>query len=293
MSVVRANERREQAWRAAIGPALCVLLALCALLATGCNGGDWPGKPDPDSRPVPADKITDFAVLYQTYCAGCHGADGRLGPAPPLNDPIFLAIVQPGDLLDVIQGGRRGTLMPAFSRERGGVLTDEQIAALAVGIKPYWSGRPKAENEQALPADLPRYAAGASETAGATDAAERGKELFGTACAKCHGKEGKDGGAGSINDADFLALISNQALRRIIITGRPDLGMPNFSEKTARGEDFHPLSSGDIDDLVALLAEWRTAGGQAAPTTAGQSLQLPRYKTEVMRETANRLGGGK
>ena len=31
-----------------------------------------------------------------------------------------------------------------------------------------------------------------------------------------------------MNEPDFLALVSDQALRRIIITGRPDLGMPNY-----------------------------------------------------------------
>ena len=56
----------------------------------------------------------------------------------------------------------------------------------------------------------------------------------------------------------FLALISDQASRRIIITGRPDLGMPNYAETDGRPEDFQPLTSAEIDDLVALLG--RLAG---------------------------------
>ena len=36
---------------------------------------------------------------------------------------------------------------------------------------------------------------------------------------------------GAINDPAFLALISDQALRRYAITGRPDLGMPAYDGK--------------------------------------------------------------
>ena len=57
----------------------------------------------------------------------------------------------------------------------------------------------------------------------------------------------------------FLALISDQALRRIIITGRPDLGMPTYAENDGRPSDFQPLTSAEIDDLVALLADWRAS----------------------------------
>ena len=61
----------------------------------------------------------------------------------------------------------------------------------------------------------------------------------------------------AINDPAMLTLFSDQALRRIVITGRPDLGMPNFSDDTGRSGDFAPLSSDEIADLVALLASWR------------------------------------
>jgi hypothetical protein len=65
---------------------------------------------------------------------------------------------------------------------------------------------------------------------------------------------------GALNDPAFLALISDQALRRLIITGRPDLGMPPFNGKAGRPPDFRALRSSDIDDLVALLRSWRQGG---------------------------------
>ena len=63
-----------------------------------------------------------------------------------------------------------------------------------------------------------------------------------------------------INDAALLALISDMALRRIIITGRPDRNMPPYDGKVGRPPDFQPLTSEEIDGLVALLVSWRQGG---------------------------------
>ena len=88
-------------------------------------GCDLPGAPNPADRPVPPQEVQDFALLFQRNCAGCHGVDGKLGPAPPLNDPLFLAIVPDAELLKVVRDGRRGTPMPGFAPSTGGPLTDE------------------------------------------------------------------------------------------------------------------------------------------------------------------------
>jgi mono/diheme cytochrome c family protein len=290
----------------------CHLVTLSLLLAAGC---DLPGRPAPGSRPEPADQVTDFGVLYAERCAGCHGADGKLGPAPPLNDPIFLAIVPDAELLRVIREGRSVTPgqkspMPAFAHEKGGPLTGAQVKALAEGIKKHWE----------LPASpsgsLPAYIGPAAADGGRKDhiepigppkgasdnpskegdggrkdhieligppkgapvnppvgaragRKEEGARVFARACAGCHGPQGKGGkdgdrpgsrDGGAINDQAFLALISDQELRRYAITGRPDLGMPAYNGKDGRAPDFQPLTSAEIDDLVALLASWRLGG---------------------------------
>jgi cytochrome c oxidase cbb3-type subunit III len=216
------------------------------ILAAGC---DLPGKPRAGDRPVRADQVLDFATLYGQNCAGCHGADGKLGPAPPLNNALFLKIVPDSVLQSVIAEGRPGTPMPAFERSRGGTLTTAQVKVLAEGIKPRWSASGGVGS-----AEPPPY----SVTGGAGKATtERGALVFGRACAGCHGTQGEGDEAGAINDRSFLALMSDQALRRYAITGRPDLKMPDFAANDGRGDSFQPLSATEVDELVALLGRWR------------------------------------
>jgi cytochrome c oxidase cbb3-type subunit 3/ubiquinol-cytochrome c reductase cytochrome c subunit len=104
--------------------------------------------------------------------------------------------------------------------------------------------------------------------------AERGAKVFKRACADCHGADGKgtdpDERPGGINNPALLTLISNQALRRIVITGRHDLGMPNFAGDDGRSLDFQPLKPDEIADVVALMATWRDRGSSAAVEGAGK-----------------------
>ena len=176
---------------------------------------------------------------------------------------MFLAMISDDDLFHVIADGRTVTaeqrsLMPAFAQEKGGPLTTDQVRVLAEGIKPRW-GPPAA-----LPDALNKTGSGGDKY--------RGARVFARACADCHGNTGegieRDGRLRrKINDPAFLALISDRALRRYIITGRPDLGMPPYDGKTGRGDDFQPLTAAEIDDLVALLACWRQ--GESANDKGG------------------------
>jgi cytochrome c oxidase cbb3-type subunit 3/ubiquinol-cytochrome c reductase cytochrome c subunit len=253
-----------------------------AALASGC---DLPDQPQYADRPLSTDQVADFDTVYKTRCAGCHGADGKLGPAPPHNDPLFLAIVPDAELLRVIREGRRVTPdqkspMPAFAADEGrslspaqakawaelkkefhagpkvqGPLTEAEIQVLAGGIKKRW-GPPAS-----LTGSVPPYLA----PIGGMASKDEGSRVFARACAGCHGQHGKgmekDGRLRrKINDQAFLALISDQELRRYAITGRPDFGMPPYDGKDGRPPDFKPLTSQEISNLVALLAQWRQTG---------------------------------
>jgi len=237
------------------------MLALLAGWAAGC---DLPGQPKTGDRYVAPQKERRFNVLFQRNCVGCHGADGRLGPAPPLNDKLFLALIPDTELHRVITEGRRGTLMPAFATAKGGQLTAEQVDVLAGGIKPRWG------SVEPTPSGTPPYVLAKARPDGAGAAnKEEGLKTFARACASCHGEHGQGGrygarsdgkSVGAINDPDFLALINDQALRRYVITGRPDLGMPNYADPTGRPEGFQPLTGQEVTNVVAVLADWRRGG---------------------------------
>jgi mono/diheme cytochrome c family protein len=214
--------------------------------------------------------VLDFGRLYSQNCAGCHGAEGKLGPAPPLNDPLFLAIVPDAVLLQVITAGRPGTLMPAFARAQGGPLTAEQVQALAQGIKPRWGQTARAPEgvPDYLPPEGPPAPKSDREPAGPGGGG--GAQVFARACAACHGPNGEgvpegDRRALTINNRVFLSLMSDQVLRRYVITGRPDLGMPNYAEARPRDPGFKPLSRQEVSDLVTLLASWRQSASAEGP----------------------------
>ncbi len=239
-----------------IPPSIVGVLALGYVLLSGCSG-NWehlPGKPEKKNEFVLPQNVKDFATLYAQRCAGCHGADGKLGPGPPLNDPLYVALVSEDDLRSVIAEGRPGTLMPAWSQSAGGPLTAEQMAILTQGIKQEkWKSVGDASTK-AVYAEHPQLRAAPGAGVGNI---ESGGKIFASACAGCHRK---DGDAGAVDDLAFLALMSDQILRRYIITGRPDLGMPNFAESAGRDKDFTPLTGAQVSDLVALMSSWRVRG---------------------------------
>jgi cytochrome c oxidase cbb3-type subunit 3 len=226
------DSRRRPVWMTAL-----VLFAL-----TGC---DWPGKPNPAHRFVAPDQVIDFTTLFEKNCRGCHGAGGTFGPAPPLADSVFLAIVSDEELAMTVANGRPGTSMPAFLKSKGGTLTNQQIQVLVNGVRTL----AKATDDKK---SWPAYAV--PETKGD---AKRGAEVFAKACAGCHGPDGKGTKSmGAINEPAFLSLASEQFFRRIIITGRSDLGMPNCADGKGRGSDFMPLTDRDVTDVTALIMSW-------------------------------------
>jgi mono/diheme cytochrome c family protein len=226
-------------------------LALALLLAAGCELS-LPGKPDPALRKKLPGEVMDFDDLYSRHCAGCHGKDGTLGPAPPLNDALFLAIIPEAALRQVIRTGRPGTPMPAFAHARGGTLTDQQVEALVKGLKARWA------DAKASAQGVPSY----RPPPGIAGDPRQGAKVFARACAGCHGDDGQGGSHGAINQPAFLGLISDQALRRLVITGRADLGMPDYAGKDGRAPDYRPLTDVDVTHLTALLARWRQSSSE-------------------------------
>lgn len=241
---------------------------LLAVLLTGCDR-QYPPPPLPR-------EVVDFTTLYTQNCTGCHGANGRWGAAPPLNDRLFLSIVADDELREVIRKGRAGTMMPGFHTEDGGrilapdpkgpstasatvqagPLTDNQVEALVQGMRKEWGQRD--------PELAGTY--GAILRVKMDGDAQRGQAIFLNTCANCHGEngEGVKDYAGALNEPAFLDLISPQEIRRIIFTGRPDLKMPNYKSSEGRNADFKPLSPQDIADAAAFVLAWRKSSPPVA-----------------------------
>jgi cytochrome c oxidase cbb3-type subunit 3 len=236
-------------------PAL-VLGAIGLLVALGlCGCADAPGRPSPNEMPVVPNEISDFNTLYRQNCAGCHGAEGKGGAAIALANPVYLRVADDAVLHRATASGIPGTSMPAFAQSAGGMLTDKQVDVVVRGIRDHWS-----KPDVFLGDDPPPYSSSASG-----DPA-RGAQVFAAYCSSCHGADGRGGQhANSIVDGSFLALVSDQELRTIVIAGRPELGAPDW-----RGDiPGKAMSPQDISNVVAWLASQRPKfPGQPFPTTA-------------------------
>ncbi len=230
-------------WRGAGRSVVCL-----ALLWLGACA-DLPGRPDEADRPIRPNDVKSVDVLYGQNCAGCHGAEGRLGAARPLADPLYWAIVNDAEVQGVVARGVAGTAMPAFALSEGGTLSDAQIAILSDGLRTRWSGP-----DSAAPG-LPTWAIQPGQN-GKRGRVDQGAQVFASRCAVCHGGKGEGGIApGSLVDASYLSLVSDQALRSAVLFGRTDLGMPDFRG----GSGEKPLSPDEIADLVAWMASHRVA----------------------------------
>jgi cytochrome c oxidase cbb3-type subunit III len=215
-------------------------LGFTAMLAiTSCDAN---GRQVVEAAAIRPADIADFRVLYSQNCSGCHGANGQGALTVGIGRPVYLAIADDTTIRGTIEQGRPGTPMPAFAKKAGGLLTDAQIDILVQGIRgwanPSWANAGGFANTK-----LPTYAA--TQSGDAT----RGADVFKVSCAQCHGPQGR--GARAIADPSYLALVTDQHLRTVIIVGMPNLGMPDWRSHT------RPLTDADVSDVVAWLASQR------------------------------------
>jgi mono/diheme cytochrome c family protein len=89
-------------------------------------------------------------------------------------------------------------------------------------------------------------------------AAEKGKVLYMTHCARCHGKTGDaQKGIRAINSKNYLKSVDDTVLYKIIERGIPRTGMVALGDK-----EGGPLNPEQINQLVAFLRNWE----KTAPT---------------------------
>jgi cytochrome c oxidase cbb3-type subunit III len=216
-----------------------LLILVCCGMMLGCD--QLPGRPKPGPEVPRPDAILDFPTLYRENCAACHGDKGMNGPSYPLANPEYQALVDEQTLHWIVANGEPGTLMPAFAISAGGSLTSKQVDVLVNGMRSAWFKAGSADG-------APPYKA--VKTADLT----HGQEVYNTDCASCHGPAGSTKSkAGSITDPSFLTLVSDQALRTIVIAGRPDIGQPDWRNDVSG----RPMSDQEVTDVVGWLSSQR------------------------------------
>lgn len=227
------------------------LPVLVLLVLAGCDA--LPGRPNPADEPIRPTAVTDPVALYGEHCTGCHGDDARPGASVGLADPVYLALADDTLLERITTDGIADTAMPAFGLANGGPLTPEQVKLLVAGMRTRW-GKPDALAGTTAP-----------PLVGAPGNPQAGAAVYTTFCARCHGADGSGGEhGGSIVDGSYLGLTTDQALRTVVLVGRPQLGMPDFRTLAAG----RAMTAPEVADVVAWLAVQR-------PTLSGTPYPIP------------------
>lgn len=191
----------------------------------------------------------DFHTLFEKNCQACHGAGGQNGPAMDLANPEFQALVDDNTLHSIISNGLNGTQMPAWSQDAGGMLTNKQIGAIIAGMRKDWAKPNAFGGATAPPFEQPQGGD-----------AKHGQQAYQAHCASCH----QNGNRQQLTSPVYLSLVSDQALRSIIIAGRPDIGQPDWRHDAPNGAAGQPLSAQDVTDIVAYLGSLRNPDAVSA-----------------------------
>jgi mono/diheme cytochrome c family protein len=201
-----------------------------------------PGDPRNQHHWMPPEEVKDFKVLYSQNCQGCHSFGEGVSASIALDNPTYLSWIPKEKLRAVIADGVPHTPMPAWGKKGGGPLTDEQIDILVNGFM--------LKKPETVPPGLPPYEAALGNP-------QKGETLLNTVY-------GPEKAADWISPS-FLALVSDQYLRTLLVVGRPELGQD--MSKVHAGA---PLSGEEISDVVAWLASKRPG---AAQSTAPSDIQ--------------------
>jgi len=197
-------------------------LSLITCLVVGCTSES---PPDP--------RIEEGRLLYERYCALCHGKKGEgyvADNATALGNQEFLATASDELIRRGIARGRPGTTMSAWGKAAGGPLSDADVDRLVAFLRAFQS-KPSVDVRAPVTGGEPL----------------RGQAVYSTFCLECHGVEGKGQKYISIANPELLAVASDGFVRHAIEFGRPGTPMPGFGAT---------LTDQNLRDLTALVRSW-------------------------------------
>lgn len=229
-----------------------LLLGCAALTILGCNQSSETQTESPQTaatstvaqEPAPPAALRRIEVTEEkaaagkahfAMCAGCHGPDagGKIGQAPRLIAPSFLAAASDDFLFQTIKNGRPGTTMIPW----GGTLKDDDIESVIAYLRTLEPAPAAAIDESPLRGDT-----------------EQGAKLFSEICAACHGPHGagyqETANGTGIGREGFLSTATNGYIRYVAHHGKEGTAMkPMQGAKTAVAN----LTDEEIDSIIKYL----------------------------------------
>jgi len=217
----------------------------------------------------------DGEHLYVQNCGACHGYNGNGGMGVPLSLPDFLSTVSNEYLFKTIRNGRPGRVMPAFKH-----FSDEDVDSIINYIRSWSDSIPPMYTTKRIKGD-----------------ATHGNQLYQQHCASCHGESGTGGpGTGvtmsrprslpilapALNNAGFLASVSDEMIKTTLIKGRKGTPMVSFLDKG--------LSKQDINDIVSFVRSFETQTTlDEASTAEDEPAVIIKESPYSVEETVNNL----
>ncbi len=223
------------------------------------------------------------APVYFKNCSQCHGDQGEGNIGPALRNSQFVQSSDVATLYNTIANGipHDPVSMPAWLIANGGPFYPQDINNVIAFLKdiqnvpplPSATPFPQEPTETPQPANAPTaepakpsIAGGPGQAVSLAGDAARGKPLFGTYCAACHGPEGIIGGPNPRSDDEFVPALNPidptiaNSDPKIFATNidlfiehgsvpsgpAPEISMPSFGDEKM-------LQAQQIADLIAYV----------------------------------------
>jgi cytochrome c oxidase cbb3-type subunit 3 len=196
--------------------------------------------------------------LFAQNCAVCHGADanGRVGPTlkkdfPGIRVDLFLK--------ETITNGVDGSVMPAWSKSKGGPMSDQDIDDVVAYLRSLARPTPvinvtppPTQTNAPLPAAVATFPAGDLT---------RGTQVFAENCVVCHGDRGQ-GNIGANLRKDWPGIDPDKFIEATVARGVQGSKMPAWAQSNGG-----PLTNQQIADVTAYIRSFKAAP-PPAPTVS-------------------------
>ena len=228
-------------WSAGI---TAILMALVVVVAASAQG----------------DQVAQGAKLYADNCAVCHGSQGEGRIGARLKD--FPSIAPQAFVKETVANGVAGSKMPAWSKAKGGPLTDAEIDAIAAFVATWTTG-----SVPSVPTEAPQPLPVLPTVAGVSGDPMRGAQVFQQNCQVCHGAKG-EGRVGVNLAKPFASAFPEAYVKQAVSNGVPGSVMPAWAQSNGG-----PLTNQQIDDVAAFVLSMQKTSSPAfiEPTPAPAS----------------------